>query len=91
MSLLKQVIDPELGINIIDLGLVYAIESTPESIAIEMTLTTKGCPMGEAIMSDVNQKLESHFPDKKIAVTLVWEPPWSPEQISEEGMRLLGW
>ena len=91
LTLLKQVIDPELGINIIDLGLVYTIEAKEESIAVEMTLTTKGCPMGGAIMDEVNRKLEDAFPHKQVSVILVWDPLWSPQQITEEGMRMLGW
>ena len=91
LNLLKEVIDPELGINIIDLGLVYTIEAREENIAVEMTLTTKGCPMGGAIMEEVNQKLTNAFPHKQMAVTLVWDPLWSPDQITEEGMRMLGW
>jgi len=91
LSLLKGVNDPELGINIVDLGLVYTIEAKEKVIEIQMTLTTKGCPMGGAIMENVNQTLENHFPNKQISVMLVWEPPWSPDMISEEGMEMLGW
>lgn len=91
LSLLKGVNDPELGINIVDLGLVYTIEAKEAVIEIQMTLTTKGCPMGGAIMENVNQTLEDQFPNKQMSVRLVWEPPWSPEMISEEGMAMLGW
>ena len=88
---LRQVIDPELQINIIDLGLVYAVNvDGPESlITVDMTLSSKYCPMGESILSAVKNCLEHNFKDYKAQVELVWEPVWSFDKISEEGKRLL--
>lgn len=84
---LKEVIDPELYVNIIDLGLVYAItvKEKPVSVDIELTLTSKGCPMGGAIIQDIEQTLYRHYPGIKVNVELVWEPEWNMEMVTEEG------
>ncbi len=89
---LKQVLDPELGINIVDMGLVYSvILNQQEGIAIQMTLSSKGCPMGDAIISNVEQVLQEDFPEFKTKVELVWEPKWSSEFISNKGKEDLGY
>jgi metal-sulfur cluster biosynthetic enzyme len=90
-GLLKEIIDPELGINIVDLGLVYNIFFTPDtSIEVEMTLTTKGCPMADAIIQGAGQLLQEYYPEYHVQVYLTFEPKWTPEMISEEGLALLG-
>jgi len=84
---LKEVIDPELYVNIMDLGLVYGItvKEKPVSVDIELTLTAKGCPMGDAIVQDIEQTLYRHYPGIIVNVELVWEPAWSMEMVTEEG------
>lgn len=85
---LREVIDPELGISIIDMGLVYIIEHKPEAgLEVKMTLTSKGCPMGETITSNALAALQEKFPQMPVKVELVWEPPWTPESISPEGRK----
>lgn len=87
---LLHVIDPELNVNIIDLGLVYEVDfSTPESVTVIMTLTTSHCPMGEAITTWTQQAMAKAFPDFEVTVRLIWDPPWNFEMISEEGRRQL--
>lgn len=90
--LLKGVIDPELLINIIDLGLVYgvSVEENLKSIIINMTLTSPGCPMGDAIQEDVKQLLLANYEDFRVNINLVWNPPWTMEHISEKGKQALG-
>jgi len=89
---LMQVIDPEVGINIVDLGLVYAIHLTGTEATVEMTLTTPGCPLHASIEAAVKRALSSNHPGlTSITVQLVWEPRWKVEFISEEGRRQLGW
>jgi metal-sulfur cluster biosynthetic enzyme len=89
---LSDVIDPELGIGIVDLGLVYRADWTAEGIAVEMTMTTPSCPLGEMLLRDVEQRLRSQFAEARtIRVDLVWDPPWSPARITEQGRRQLGW
>ena len=89
---LMQVIDPEVGINIVDLGLVYTIHLTGTEATVEMTLTTPGCPLHASIEAAVKRALSSNHPGlTSITVQLVWEPRWKVEFISEEGRRQLGW
>ncbi len=88
---LKTVIDPELGINIIDLGLVYHGERTASGINIAMTMTTPACPLGEMMSEQVKMVLRDRFPDAAdVRVDIVWDPPWSPELMSEDSRRQLG-
>lgn len=89
---LRTVLDPELQINVIDMGLIYDIEisDNPDIILINMTLSSSHCPMGEAILHSVKNCLENAYPNDQINVNLVWEPAWTFERISEEGRRLLG-
>jgi metal-sulfur cluster biosynthetic enzyme len=91
LDVLYEVIDPEIGINIVDLGLVYEIECLGSGdLRVEMTLTTEGCPMGDVIQQDVRYRLEDRFPDRNIELELTFEPPWSPEMISDAGHEMLG-
>lgn len=92
METLRLVIDPELYINIIDLGLVYGLEIEPSEklVNISMTLSSSYCPMGESIVSAVKNCIEGHFEGYSTSVNLVWEPIWSYDNISDEGKRLLG-
>lgn len=88
---LRRVIDPELEINIIDLGLVYSVTifEPEKKIVVEMTLSSKYCPMGETILLSVKNCLEFNFKEYEAQVDLVWEPVWSYDKISEEGRKLL--
>ncbi len=87
---LYEVIDPELMVNIMDLGLVYDIEFKPENlILITMTLTTPHCPMGEAIQTGVQNALEAEFPGYTIEINLTFEPAWNYDMVSSEGMQQL--
>lgn len=91
LAALKSVIDPELGINIVDLGLVYATVRTATGINIELTMTTPACPLGEMMTEEIKLVLRDRFPDlPDVRVDIVWDPPWSPELMSEESRRQLG-
>jgi metal-sulfur cluster biosynthetic enzyme len=88
---LKAVVDPELGLNIIDLGLVYKIAYSEEQGAgIEMTLSAPGCPMGDVILDQVRSTVEQLLPGKKFSLRLVWDPAWSADRISPQGRKMLG-
>ena len=91
VAALGLIIDPELGINIVDMGLLYSadIDEPGQSILINLTLSSRGCPMGAAILGGAENILKSYFPRYIIEVQLVWEPAWTPEFISEEGRQLL--
>ena len=87
----RTVFDPEIPVNIYDLGLVYTVEISPENeVAILMTLTAPGCGMGPAIAADAQSKLMSVSGVDGAAVDLVWEPAWNQGMISEEGRMILG-
>lgn len=89
---LRRVIDPEMAINIIDLGLVYRIDIGPRLVRVEMTMTSPACPMGQMIMDDALDVLAMRLPvGCRPEIALVWEPPWSPELMSEKSRRSLGW
>jgi len=90
LDVLKTVINPEIGINIVDLGLVYNVELNEEAINITMTLTTPGCPMHSSITSWVENAIQYKEPDKKVNVFLVWEPQWTPDKMTDEARQQLG-
>ena len=91
LAALRQVIDPEIGLNIVDLGLLYQVDFDEGNklVYVSMTLTTQFCPMGDSIRSNAVQALQAAFPDCSIHLELVFDPPWSAERISEEGKRFL--
>ncbi|MDO5053117.1 MAG: metal-sulfur cluster assembly factor [Pseudoclavibacter sp.] len=90
---LKQVEDPELGVNIVDLGLVYDLnwDDEQDALVISMTLTSAGCPLTDVIEDDTAKALEGHV--ERFLINWVWMPPWGPEKITDDGremMRALG-
>ena len=90
LEALKGVNDPELGINIVDMGLVYRAVRTPAGIEVAFTLTTPSCPLGELLAEEAREVLRRQFSDApSIQVELVWDPPWSPDRMSEAARRLL--
>ena len=95
MSALKQVYDPEIPVNIVDLGLIYGVkfESTPEDkqdVAIEMTLTAQGCPAHVTISENVKSRLEQLPGIRAASVNIVWSPAWTPERLSADARKQLG-
>ncbi|WP_027377016.1 metal-sulfur cluster assembly factor [Kaistella palustris] len=87
---LYEVIDPELMVNIVDLGLVYDVEiPAANRIKVTMTLTTPHCPMGEAIQTGVTNALEKEFPGYEVEINLTFEPAWNYDMVSAEGMLQL--
>ena len=87
---LEHVYDPELGVNLVDLGLIYAVEVRNGAVRIEMTLTTPGCPMSDTMPAAVERALRMIPGVSQVSVDLVWEPRWEPEMISESARRDLG-
>ena len=91
-EVLHNVFDPEVGINIVDLGLVYGVDVEADDVKVTMTLTTPGCPLHDTITDAVDTSIHYFVPDVEgVSVDIVWEPPWSPSMISEAGLRDLGW
>ena len=92
LEALKQVIDPELGINIVDLGLVYDVGIAPDgAVHIEYTLTTMGCPIGPLIEQQMQSLLAGIPGVSSLEAEMVIRPPWSPEMMSEEAKAALGY
>ncbi|MBK9607423.1 MAG: metal-sulfur cluster assembly factor [Betaproteobacteria bacterium] len=88
---LSTVIDPEAGMNIVDLGLVYRIEIADERIHVRMTMTTPACPMGDMILDQAHAAISTIAPDGAIELELVWDPPWTPALMSENARGFFGW
>jgi metal-sulfur cluster biosynthetic enzyme len=87
---LRQVIDPEIGCNLVDLGLIYDIAITGAKVKVTMTLTTPGCPMHESLCGGVQAALLSLDGVDDAEVELVWEPPWHPAMMTEIGRAMAG-
>ena len=87
---LRQVEDPELGMDIVDLGLLYDVEVDAANVKVTHSLTSMGCPVGPMIQEDI-QNVASALPGvEKVEVELVWEPPWTPERMSDDAKFILG-
>ena len=91
-DMLRRVVDPEVGINIVDMGLVYRIESLSEHVLIEMTMTSPACPMGDMIEDDARQELARGLTQgRQVELRIVWEPPWEPSMMAESAREHSGW
>lgn len=87
---LKNVYDPELNINVVDLGLIYNIKQVSNRVfEIEMTLTTPGCPLHDSIVGGVKHCVERLDEVDQVFINVVWEPPWSPDKMTDEAKRIL--
>jgi len=91
LAALQNVMDPEIGLNIVDLGLIYQLDfdESEKKIYCAMTLTTQFCPMGESITNAVKENLKLSFSEYKPTIELTFDPPWNHEMISEEGREFL--
>lgn len=89
---LRTVEDPELGMNIVDLGLVYAVDATDHAVRADITLTTPTCPLGEMVAENARAAIGRALPDvRDLQVRLVWEPRWTPSMMSDHARKQLGW
>ena len=89
---LRAVLDPEIGVNIVDLGLVYEAEVSGDTARVVMTMTTPACPMHEVLTADVRAAVEMMVPGvQRVDVALVFEPRWTPDRMSDEAKQQLGW
>lgn len=91
LDALRGVIDPEIGLDIVELGLVYDVEVRGANVFVRMTMTTPACPMGESIVADADLQLRAVDGVDDVAVDLVWDPPWTPERMSPAAREMLGW
>ena len=86
---IKQVYDPEIPVNVYDLGLIYQVDLDQNRINVQMTLTTQGCPSAQQLPDMVRTRLSALPNVKDVNVQIVWEPPWNPSMISPEGKKIL--
>ena len=95
LSALKQVYDPEIPVNIVDLGLIYGMRFEPapedkQDVAVDMTLTAQGCPAHVTISEQVKARVEQLPGVRNASVNVVWSPPWTPERLSPDARKQLG-
>ena len=91
VDLLNTVFDPEIPVNIYELGLIYKVEITPENdVVVEMTLTTPACPVAESLPEEVRSRVAGIYEINEVSVNLVWEPQWNMNMMSEEAKLQLG-
>lgn len=90
-EVLREVIDPELGVDIVSLGLLYDIEVNGRSVAVLATTTTPACPLGDYISSEIERVLLASGMVDRVAVEITHRPPWTPEMMSESTKRAFGW
>ena len=84
--------DPEVGINIVDLGLIYRIDIAAELVRVELTMTSAACPLGELITDNARRAVGAAIPlSMAVDIVLVWEPPWTPDMMSESARQTFGW
>lgn len=88
---LRQVIDPEIGLNVVDLGLVYGVEGEGPVVRVQITMTTPACPLSEQIVRDAEARLGEVEGIETADVELVWSPLWTPKRMSEHAQEVLGW
>ena len=88
---LKQIYDPEIPMNIVDLGLIYGFEWTDDVVKLKMTLTAPGCPVAGILAEEVKTAIEKVPNVKSATVEMIWDPPWSPDRMSEFAKRQFGY
>lgn len=92
LAALHRVIDPEMSLDIVELGLVYAVTAKPGVVAVRVTMTSAACPVAEFIVDEIGVELKSELgADVAVDVDLVWEPPWTPERMSDRAREIMGW
>ncbi len=89
---LKQCMDPEIPINVVDMGLIYGVDvSDDNKVDVKMTMTTRGCPLHDTLVNDVKRYVNKVSGVSSVNVEIVWDPPWTPEKMSEEGKKLINY
>ncbi len=89
---LKRVVDPEVALDIVDVGLVYGVVLKDNRLDVNVTMTSAACPVTDTIVEDIENELDRALPAAlQIHVELVWEPPWTPERMSESARGFMGW
>lgn len=91
LDALREVIDPELGLNVVELGLVYGVQAEGGRVTVQLTMTTPACPLGEQIVRDARERILACEGVAEAEVELVWEPPWEASRMHPSAKEALGW
>jgi len=91
LEALREVIDPELGLNVVELGLVYGVQADDGRVRVQLTMTTPACPLGEQIVRDARERILACEGVGEVEVELVWEPPWDASRMLPSAREALGW
>lgn len=92
LDALRAVVDPELGVNVVDLGLVYGVTVVGSGLEVALTMTSPACPMGEMVRNEAEAAVRRAVPEAlHVRIDLVWDPPWEPTRMTEAARRQLGW
>ncbi|WP_428827074.1 metal-sulfur cluster assembly factor [Azonexus sp. IMCC34842] len=91
-DVLRVVVDPEVGVNIVDLGLVYNVAVSPAAVKVDLTMTSPACPLSDLVIADAEAALHAALPETcAVSIDLVWNPPWDPTMMSDKARENLGW
>lgn len=90
LGALGSVWDPELGVDVVSLGLVYDVRVAEGRVEVDMTLTTPGCPVSEQLPAEAEAAVRAALPGDEVAVHVVWDPPWTPERLTPVALERLG-
>jgi metal-sulfur cluster biosynthetic enzyme len=89
---LRRVVDPEVALNIVDVGLIYGVTVSEGMVHVKVTMTSAACPVADVIVQDIENELDAVMPaDLLVHVELVWNPPWTPDRMSLGAKRFMGW
>ncbi len=89
---LTRVVDPEVALSIVDVGLIYGVAVTGDKLHVQLTMTSAACPVADVILEEAEIELASIVPPgMQISLELTWEPPWSPDRMSQRSRRFMGW
>ena len=89
---LHRVVDPEVALSIVDMGLVYGVTITADAVHVRLTMTSEACPVADMIVEDIEDELDLVLPAPRvIEVELCWDPPWTPERMTEGARRVMKW
>jgi metal-sulfur cluster biosynthetic enzyme len=92
VAALRNVVDPEIALSIVDLGLVYGVSIADGLVRVRLTMTSAGCPLSDLIIDDIHSELAPLIPaGHEIEIELCWEPAWTPERLSARARQVLGW
>ncbi len=92
VAALAEIVDPEMSLDIVNLGLVYGVAAGADEVVVTMTMTSAACPVAELIVADIEERLSALLPGGvAVRVEIVWDPPWSPERMSPRARSAMGW